>query len=206
MPDLASRIAQKHGEIAEIETKIFELQFWDAGSRLVQLDRIRPTPDTLKAQLVRLKEEAHYLEELQGKLVVHSPLAGLITTPYLKEKVGHYFREGDLICEVEEPSVLEVEIALDEQELARVCPGQRVELKARVLPFQTFQAKVDRIAPCAVPGDVQSTVTVYCRLENADPELRPGMTGYARIYCGRRPLGEILAERALRFLRTEFWW
>jgi hypothetical protein len=32
------------------------------------------------------------------------------------------------------------------------------------------------------------------------------MTGYGRVYTGRRPLGEILLDRAMRFLRTEFWW
>jgi hypothetical protein len=36
--------------------------------------------------------------------------------------------------------------------------------------------------------------------------LRTGMTGFARIVCGRRPCGEILAFRTLRILRTEFWW
>jgi hypothetical protein len=35
--------------------------------------------------------------------------------------------------------------------------------------------------------------------------LRPGMTGHARIFTGRRPIGQIVANRALRFLRTEFW-
>jgi hypothetical protein len=49
-------------------------------------------------------------------------------------------------------------------------------------------------------------VTVYCRLEEPENVLRPGMTGYARIACGRRPIGEILAERIQGFLRTEFWW
>jgi hypothetical protein len=32
------------------------------------------------------------------------------------------------------------------------------------------------------------------------------MTGHARVYTGRRAIGLILADRALRFLRTEFWW
>jgi hypothetical protein len=49
-------------------------------------------------------------------------------------------------------------------------------------------------------------VTVSCRLEATDPGLRPGVTGYARVSCGPRPAGEVLADRALRFLRTEFWW
>ena len=66
--------------------------------------------------------------------------------------------------------------------------------------------RVDRIAPIAVPGELQSTLTAYCRLEVAVPELRPGMTGHARISTGRRSLGEIVAGRVLRVLRTEFWW
>ena len=49
-------------------------------------------------------------------------------------------------------------------------------------------------------------MTVYCRLENPGGELRPGMTGHARVYTGRRPIGDILTDRALRHVRTEFWW
>jgi hypothetical protein len=67
-------------------------------------------------------------------------------------------------------------------------------------------AQVDRIAPAAGRDDVQSTVTVYCRLEDCPEGLRPGMTGYGRIYTGRRPVGAILLDRALRWLRTECWW
>jgi hypothetical protein len=32
------------------------------------------------------------------------------------------------------------------------------------------------------------------------------MTGYARIYTGQRPLGQIALDRTLRLIRTEFWW
>jgi hypothetical protein len=32
------------------------------------------------------------------------------------------------------------------------------------------------------------------------------MTGHARIVTGRRAPGLILLDRALRYLRTEFWW
>jgi multidrug resistance efflux pump len=149
---------------------------------------------------------------------VFSPIAGLVTTPHLKEKAGQYLKEGDLICVIEEPSSLEVEIAVTEQEVGRVQPGQVVDLKARALPFATLHAEVSRVAPGAVRGEVtpaagapartdtQTTVTVYCQLENAPEELRPGLTGYARIYCGRRSLGSIALERGLRLLRTEFWW
>jgi multidrug efflux pump subunit AcrA (membrane-fusion protein) len=135
-------------------------------------------------------------------------MPGLITTPRLREKIGQYFREGELICEVKASSALEAEITLVEQDVARVRPGQRVELKVRALPFRTFSTRVGLIAPNAVQEEsqVQSTVIIYCRLDDPVSALRPGMTGYARIACGRRPIGEIAAERLQGFLRTEFWW
>jgi hypothetical protein len=107
---------------------------------------------------------------------------------------------------VEEPCGLQAEITLAEQDVARVRAGQAVALKARALPFDIITARVDRVAPAAGRGEVQSSVTIYCRLTSPAKDLRPGMTGHARVYTGRRPVGAILLNRALRFVRTEFWW
>jgi multidrug resistance efflux pump len=191
-----AELARREKELADAQAALALLE---AGSRPEEIEAAR-------ARLERLREELHYLEGLPDKMQVRSPIAGLITTPHLREKVGQYVREGELIGVVEDPSGLEAEIALAEQEVARVRPGQAVELKARALPFETFRASVDRVAPAAGRGELQSTVTVACRLGDHPADLRPGMTGYARIYTGRRSLGEVLADRTLRYVRTEFWW
>ncbi len=83
-----------------------------------------------------------------------------------------------------------------------------MELKARALPFRTFKATVDRVAPRAntAQGAEQGTVTVYCHLHQGDADLLAGMTGVGRIFRGKAPLGSIAAERAVRYFRTEFWW
>ena len=58
----------------------------------------------------------------------------------------------------------------------------------------------------AAVADVQATLVVYCRPEGDAAGLSPGMTGHARVACGRKPIGEILLHSALRLIRTEFWW
>lgn len=207
---------------AEAELARREKDLADAQSTLTLLNvGARPEEkDAQQALLDRLREELRYWEAQAPRLLVTTPIAGVITTPRLAEMVGHYLHEGDLVCEVEEPSLLEVEIGLTEQEAARVHVGQPVELKARGLPFQTFPITVQRIAPLAVHDnpapaaaavprmnwDTPSTVIVYGRLENDAAELRSGMTGYARVYTGKRPLGAIAIDRTLAWLRTEFWW
>jgi multidrug resistance efflux pump len=171
----------------------------EAGSRPEEVEAER-------AKLARLEEEVRYLAGLVEKLRVYSPVGGIVTTPHLREKVGQYVKEGDLIGTVEEPAKLVAEITLPEQDVARVRPGQAVNLKARAMPFQTIRTEVDRIAPAAAKGEAQSNVTVYCRLDNRAASLRPGMSGHARIATGSRSPGLILVNRALRYLRTEFWW
>jgi putative peptide zinc metalloprotease protein len=205
-----AELARRTKELADAEGTLVLLE---AGARYEEVEAAR-------AHLARAEEEARYLEGLREKLDVCSPVGGLVTTPRLKERVGQYVREGELICLVEEPEALEAEIVLDEQDVARVRTDQPVELKARALPFRTFGARVGRVAPSAARpepsqpqsgaaaprADVPGTVSVYCRLEGPGPDVRPGMTGHARIYAGQRPLGEIFLDRTLRVLRTEFWW
>jgi hypothetical protein len=74
-------------------------------------------------------------------------------------------------------------------------------------PAWTPTAAAGRSAPrgrrlgarsCKAPSPVACVSTL--------PTLRSEMTGDARIYTGRRWLGELLGERVLRYVRREFWW
>lgn len=49
-------------------------------------------------------------------------------------------------------------------------------------------------------------VTAYVRIDRPPPGIRPGMTGTARVSCGRSTVARVVGSRALRYLRTEFWW
>jgi multidrug efflux pump subunit AcrA (membrane-fusion protein) len=191
-----TELAKRAKELADARSA---LTLMEAGTRAEEVEAAR-------ARLAQVQEEAYYLEGVAQKLAVCSPVGGVVVTPRLKEKVGQHLKEGDLIGVVEEPAMLEAEIALAEQDVSHVEAGQRVELKARALPFETFTSQVERIAPAAGRGDVQSTVLLNCRLGNEGAELRSGMTGQARVFTGRQSVGKVLLERGLRLVRTEFWW
>lgn len=192
---------------AELGRREKDLADAQASLKLLLLGTRTEEVDAQKAHLARLQEETDYLDKLQDKVRVVSPIAGVIATPRLREKVGQYLKEGDLICEIEDPNGQEVEVVLQEQEVSRVLPGSTVELKARALPFHTFTGNVERLAPVAVKEkhEPQSMVTVHCRIDAAEG-LRPGMSGFARIECGQRSLGAVWGTRVARYLRTEFWW
>jgi multidrug efflux pump subunit AcrA (membrane-fusion protein) len=194
---------EAEAELARREKELAEAQ---AALRLLEAGTRREEVEAARARLASLQEELKHLEEERRKQDVFSPISGLLVTPRLREKVGQYLHEGDPICVVEAKRGLEAEIALAEQDVARVRPGQEIRLKARARPYQTFLSQVDRVATSGVRGEAQSSLTVYCRLYEAPDDLRTEMTGYARIDTGRRPIGAILLDRMLRFVRTEFWW
>lgn len=237
VPDLASQLARKQAEVAEAEAK-WRLQLAGpvqqpdpARANVVREVRAQEI-NAARALVDRLKEELQYLESQSSKQAVASPVGGLLVTPRLAEKVGRFFREGELIGEVEDPTTLEAEVAVPEQDAARVAAGQAAWLKARAAPFGTFRAEVTGLAPVArypyeqgdagtgstsapppagaaasvAPGELPGAVSVYCTLRDPSTALRPGMTGYARIDCGRAPAGRVLLNCALRYVRTEFWW
>src|SRR5207253_1912410 len=116
------------GAASQVEFRAAQLK---VDLALAQIDQAR-------AALERAREEVTYLEGLGQKLVVRCPVAGVVVTPHLRERRGQFCKEGDLICVVEDPSELAAEIKLPEQDLEHVRPGQRIELKARALPFETF--------------------------------------------------------------------
>jgi multidrug efflux pump subunit AcrA (membrane-fusion protein) len=191
---------------AEVARRAKELA--EAKSVLAVLE-LGPRPEEVAAQeafVARVREEATYLEGVRTRLEVRSALGGVVVTPRLTESVGQYLREGDLICTIEECETLEAEVTFKEQELVHVEEGQPIELKARGVPYQVFRSNINRIAPRATAGEVQSTVALYCRVPDPGRRLKPGMTGYARVLCGKRPIARVASDRILRSIRTEFWW
>jgi multidrug efflux pump subunit AcrA (membrane-fusion protein) len=230
VPDLSSKVTQKEAEVAEAVARLSILR----AEADAPVETRRGGDDGRikswqilagEAQVSRLREELKYLLDLQRRQPVASPVAGLVVTPHLVEKVGQYLREGELICEVEDSSTLEAEIAVPEQDMARVREGQAVELKARVAPFDTLRARVTRIATgvrvghgseaaagaaTAAPelGELPGKLIVSCTLDGSASAAgaRPGMTGYARIDCGQDPAGKVIGRRLLQYIRTEFWW
>jgi putative peptide zinc metalloprotease protein len=174
------------------------LELLEAGARPEELD-------AQHARLNRIQEELRYLEELQTKLLVYSPVGGFVSTPHFRELVDQFFNEGDAVLLVEDIAGLEAEVQLDEQAARRVTEEQSVVLRPRAVPLKRIAAHVRRVSVAADASETGSTVTVYCALDEPSPLLRPGMSGYARIHTGKRPVGAILLDRLLRHLRTDYW-
>ena len=191
-------VSVRQKEQEEAQGKLLVLE---AGSRPEEIEAIG-------AEIARLTANRSYVQEELHSVNVTSPIAGIITTPKLKEMIGRQVKKGDLIAKVHALSTVNVEIAVPEKEISDVRVGQKLFLRARALPDVSFAGRVASIAPTvAVPGEgqIERTVTVSTILDNSSFRLKPEMTGNAKILCGRRRLIDLVTRRFTRYLRVEFW-
>jgi putative peptide zinc metalloprotease protein len=194
-------------DLARTENELYA----ERGRLALLLAGTRPQAVTAqRANLKRVASELKQLRQQERKLLVCANFPGVVVTPHLREKLGSWVHEGDPICIVEDRSSFAAEIQVTEGKSPRIRPGQYVKLKARALPFDTLEGQITATAQSAEPRDQsQSIVTLYCHVQLSSlhhSSLRSAQTGHARVYIDRIPLGQILLNRGLKLLRTEFWW
>lgn len=192
-----AEISRRAQELADAKDR---LQILQAGSR----------PEEIAAEEARLERASHELAFQKSrleKLKLVAPTSGIFSAPRLKERIGLAVLQDSLFCTIEKPETSRVEIAVSEDEAALLKPGQPVTLKARAIPFETFEATVEGISPVALKGTTgENSVTVHCQIQNPDGRLKSGMTGFGRVTRGWNTIGMMLLTRGIRYLRTEFWW
>ena len=185
--------------MADTKARLFNRKASVPGSRP---EEIREA----EAALERLRAARELLEYQKGIAVIRSPIDGVVLTPFMDQLADVYLEPGDEVCEIADCTVMVAEIAVPEKEVAEVALGQKVKVKAKGFPSESFYGEVASIGQKADPGDKQNYVTVRSYIENPEAILRPGMTGKAKIYSRRSSPLRILIRRIVRSIRTEFWW
>jgi multidrug resistance efflux pump len=191
-------VTVREKELEEAKRKLTVLL---AGNRIEEIE-------ATQAEIDRLRAQQRFVEEESRLVSIVSPIAGVVTTPRLKEKIGQDIKKGELIALVQELRTVTAEISIPEKEIADVQLGQKVMLKARGYPRITFCGVVSAIAPMATKAEestVDRSIRVSTRLDNAGLLLRSEMTGNAKIYCGRQRVFSLVTRRLVRYLRVEFW-
>ncbi|HEU5304220.1 MAG TPA: GAF domain-containing protein [Gemmatimonadales bacterium] len=152
-----------------------------------------------------LRQELALLDEEVGLTTVRAPLAGVVLTPHLHERVGASLEEGDLLLMLGRTDSLELEFGVDQLDVGRVRPGQEVRLRVDALPQHTFTGRVRTVAQ--LPADSGSPVRYPVRAAVANPDgvLKPQMAAYARVLTAPESAMTRLLRAPIRWLRLMWW-
>jgi multidrug efflux pump subunit AcrA (membrane-fusion protein) len=148
-----------------------------------------------QAEVEGLKAAAELLEEQVRASEIKSPISGIVTT----------VKSDTNFLTIENIDTVRVMIHLSEKDMDVVKPGLRVKTKVRSYPFTSFYGEVTRVSHQSENIDTRQVFLVTSKVGNQDYLLRPGMTGHAKIYCGKRSLINILTRKIIRYLRVEIW-
>ncbi|MBS3915408.1 MAG: efflux RND transporter periplasmic adaptor subunit [Bacteroidetes bacterium] len=162
----------------------------------------------LQADIRRLTTQKKYLEKKISELTLVCPINGTVITKKTNEKIGENVKKGDLLLEINQINYLMAEIQIPEKEIGDIKQGQKITLKARAFPGQTFTGKVYSISPVVEKlnewqNDHYLIVRSY--IPNPGLSLKPLMTGNAKIHCEKHSILSIVFRRFVRYIRVEFW-
>jgi len=181
-------------ELAALQS---DLALLKVGNRAELIREAQAEVDKSTAMLASLKEEI-------GKLEIRAESDGTVATPRPEYMKGRKLAAGDELIRLVDTTGLKAELLVPEKEIEDVQLGYVIWLKARGLPQQDFQGRVDFIAPVVQVVDGQRMIIVRSDLIEKNDLLKPEMTGMAQIYAGKRPIISIATRRMRRWLRTEF--
>jgi putative peptide zinc metalloprotease protein len=165
----------------------------------------------------RLGRESNELALQAAKLEVVSPISGVVMTPRVQDRLGSYVTEGNELVEVADVSRMRARIYVSEYDLYKCKVGEagRVQVDGA---WKKWNATVSAITPNALELDPSLAeanklkglnppkfYVVDLLIDNADGRLKPGMTGLARIYAGRRSLLGLAWETVSDFAGRKLW-
>jgi hypothetical protein len=178
----------------------------DLGAERLQIEKLFEELKSTHEIIAALQQRRELLRRKQAQFELVTPRAGAVFGEDLPRLVGKYFQKGDEICRVADTGELSLRVNAPEREIGDVRVGNAVRLKTRAFPDRVFRGVVSRIGgESETDAQGQATYRVELTIENREGLLRPGMTAFARIDFGRRPVGLILLHKAKQALRPELW-
>lgn len=156
------------------------------------------------------------LQYLQQHTELRAPIAGVILTKNLANRVGEALEIGKTFCEIAGRDLYELRIDLRQQDLGAVFDALRQNPK---LPVDfILHAHTETMLHTAVQGAGAISQTAHVKnggsffTVKADfpvdaatvTSLKPGYTGKAKVELGRHPLAAVMMRKFLDYWRVEW--
>lgn len=179
--------------LSDIDRQKNEAKLADAQEHVASLRRSGGYHDEAEAaesrilelQRDRQKVAVDRQETNLGKLIVRAPLDGMIALEnvYRNNSMGHA-QEGDQLwpgsplLRLFDPSAMEVDLSVEEPDVAALVPGTKASVYLDAFPNLSFTAHFDSASPVASAslGSRLKTFTARFVLNQTDPHLLPDLS------------------------------
>ena len=163
------------------------------------------TAGQLEAELRETQAQADLAAAKLQRAAITSPVDGLVVSGDLTQQLGAPVETGKVLFEVAPLDAYRVTLRMDERDIRYVRPGQRGRVLLHGMTGQTVRFTVKQVASVAEIDNGHNTFRVEGALDDALPNLRPGMEGVAKVGVGHRSYAGVWSRGLVDWLRMEAW-
>jgi HlyD family secretion protein len=202
-----TEIKAAEGDLAKAELEMQKVEILsriDAETARETLDEAKATLDQLKEtfglkrktaqasirilelQRDRARETMEHAQANAALMQVHSPISGIVVlnTIWKQGNIGEV-QEGDQVrsgvpfMQVVDPSAMEVQVPVNQQDLLSLRDGEKARVHLDAYPDLVCPAQLQTIDPMGKPGDFSDKVRTFSAVWSvmcSDPRLLPGLS------------------------------
>ncbi|MFL6693780.1 MAG: HlyD family efflux transporter periplasmic adaptor subunit [Ramlibacter sp.] len=182
-----------------------EMRQHESGYRAAQAGSDRTQMVTFQAKAAEAQAMLSLVETQLERARIEAPFDGIVIKGDLSQSLGAPVQRGDVLMVLAPNDSFRLILEVDEADIGAVRPGQSGRLVLAAQPDQTLQFTTRRMVPVAATGEGRNYFEVEAALEDGLAQLRPGLSGVGKVSAGWRPIGWLLAHRAVDWMRLAWW-
>jgi HlyD family secretion protein len=189
--------AASAGEVREAENALARA---DAQLTLLQQKQTKrySRPEVAKVEAQHSEAQAAYAatQDVLAKSNVRAPFDGIVYA--LSAKRGAFVNAGDLLLQVADLRKVLVRGFVDEPDVARLAPGEPIEVTWDAIPGRTWEAKVGVVPSTVRLHGARNVGETTCIVDNTDLKLLPNVNVGVTIVTGEHQNVLIVPREAIR--------
>ena len=200
-------LAQLSSQDLELERKRreSELRQHESGYRAAQARSDRTQMVISQAKAGETQALLTLVETQLDRTRLQAPFDGIVIKGDLTQTLGAPVQRGEVLMVLAPNESFRLIVEVDETDIASIQPGQKGELALAARPEQPLRFTTRRIVPVATASEGRNYFEVEATPDQAQANLRPGLSGVAKIEVGERSLAWLLFHRAIAWLRLSLW-
>lgn len=178
-------IGDQEMENAENKFRLLQLNVDIAEAKLTtaKTGKAQARIEVANAQIINLQQQ---IDDTQKKLAAENiccPINGIVIESY----------QPNVLSRIVQLDTMLIQIPIDEKQVGYIKPGNLIEIYVPMLNGQSgITGKVLSVGRSALLINGTGKFIVIGRIINSGTILLPGMTGYAKISCGKIPVIKLL--------------
>ena len=189
--------AASAGEVREAENALARA---NAQLNLLQQKQTKrySRPEVAKVEAQRSEAQAAYAaaQNVLAKSNVRAPFDGIAYA--LPAKQGAFVNPGDLLLQVADLRKVLVRAFVDEPDVARLAPGELIEVTWDAIPGRTWEAKVGVVPSTVRLHGARNVGETTCIVDNTDLKLLPNVNVGVTIVTGEHENVLVVPREAIR--------